>query len=830
MKKHFSLALLACALAATACLSGAHAAETAPKKAPSRPGTNAACRRALARPRFRMTDPVGPVFTEAQKTRQWKAGGELVASLRQAAERGNRYVRVKPGNYRLPGLTGVTLDGLHDLTIDAEDATFWIACDPVDALKARYGLTFANCRNVRLKGAVIDADPLAFTQGTVVEINQPGNFIDMELNEGFPFPPDGYSGPLLLYRADGEFMPSDALFHEKSRLVEGRRFRIFPRGDLGAKFRDPVLLRAYGDSFVPREGDYCVLPFQSGVQPGRPSSAMVSYAISLENCDGLILEDVSIYCSPGIGILESGGQGGNVFRRVVMTRRPRTRRLFAMNAGGFHSRCAAKGALLDGCEIAHCGDDVANIHGFYGLVIHRYSPDRYAIAARFCRPFGPGRPLKFQDFFSVDSLGEAAIVRSDGISDPAILAKKDGVPARMGVQGGYDDPVAVTLDRGLPVDEGTLVDLGGFDSPGFAVRNCFFHDSPGRGLVLNGPANGVIENNVWRNTHSGPVAHMESGFSMEGPCPHDLVLRGNTIIPAVSPCPRGPEQDPVQGSVYVGLVPRGRYLRSAMPVYNIAIDGNWIENGPVVLAYVTRARVANNAIVEPCHYAARLGGLAGLDYYGKPVMSAIYTTVCTDIEITGNVIADKDGSCTGMLEAGFLTKNIWVDGKPLPDAPSSLATDYSGVQGRNGWRYGCRTGNGPYVPAEFVEFPLFDGAWRMKAGERVPFISGILMRPAIRDGRETAIVRRWTGDFTGTLVVSGILRGTAGGGGTVARICLDGDERWRQDVNGPGLQRFETRILGLRAGSTLDLVVGPRGNAGSDTTLWNATLTRFPDR
>jgi hypothetical protein len=820
MKKNISLALLASACIAVACLGSTHAAGTVAKKAPTGPGSNAAVRRALARPPFRLTDPEGPAFTEAQIVRQWKAGEELIASLRRAVGRGDRYFRVKSGNYRIPGLTGVNFDGLHDLVIDAREATFWIACDPADAVKARYGLTFANCRDVTIRGVVIDADPSAFTQGRVVGISYPGNSIDIEIDEGFPVPPDGYGGQLMLYRANGELIPQEALSHEKSRLVEGRRFRVFPGSDLLAKFRDPGLIRAYGNSFVLREGDYCVLPFRTGYG-----------AVNLENCGGIVLEDVSIYGSPGIGILESGGPGGNVFRRVVITRRPRTRRLFACASGGFQSRGMAKGALITGCEIAHCGDDAANLHGFYGLVVHRYSPDRYAIAAKYCRPFAPGRRLGFQDFFSVDSLGEAAIVRADPVVDPAIRDKKDGVPARMGLPGGYDDPVAVTLDRGLPVDEGAMVDLGGFNSPGLVVKDCFFHDTVGRGLLLNGPAPGTIENNVWRNTRTGPVIQMESWYRLEGPCPHDLTLTGNTIVPATVPWPCGPDQDAAQAAVYVGMIPRGRYLRSSMPIYNIALDGNWIENGPVVLAYARRARIANNAIVEPCRHAAKLGGLPGLEYYGKPVMSAIYVTVCADVQISGNRVTDKDNLCAGgPVEAGFLTSNIWVDGTQLPDAPASLATDFSGIQGRNGWRYGYRTGNTPYVPAEFVEFPLFDGAWRLKPDEQVPFISGILMHPAIKDGRETAVVRRWTCDFTGTLVISGDLRGTGSGDGTVARICLDGDERWRQDVSGPGLVRFSASILGIRTGSILDFVLDPRGDPDSDTTLWNATLTRVPDR
>ena len=59
--------------------------------------------------------------------------------------------------------------------------------------------------------------------------------------------------------------------------------------------------------------------------------------ISMFQCEECVLEDVDEYASPGMGILEYQGKGGNVYRRVRIIPPPGTRRLHACAADGFHN-------------------------------------------------------------------------------------------------------------------------------------------------------------------------------------------------------------------------------------------------------------------------------------------------------------------------------------------------------------------------------------------------------------------------------------------------------------------------------------------------------------
>ena len=69
-----------------------------------------------------------------------------------------------------------------------------------------------------------------------------------------------------------------------------------------------------------------------------------------------------------MGFLETGGEGGNEYRNVAITRKPGGRGLMALNADGFHSSDVGLGPILKDSIISFTGDDFLNIHNRMKLV------------------------------------------------------------------------------------------------------------------------------------------------------------------------------------------------------------------------------------------------------------------------------------------------------------------------------------------------------------------------------------------------------------------------------------------------------------------------------
>ena len=76
---------------------------------------------------------------------------------------------------------------------------------------------------------------------------------------------------------------------------------------------------------------------------------------NIDSSSGVVTEDVTIHAG---GFLEQLGEGGHIYRRVKIIRRPG--RLMALNADGFHSTSTGTGPTLLDPEISFTGDDHLN--------------------------------------------------------------------------------------------------------------------------------------------------------------------------------------------------------------------------------------------------------------------------------------------------------------------------------------------------------------------------------------------------------------------------------------------------------------------------------------
>jgi hypothetical protein len=631
------------------------------------PGDNRAYVEAQKRPAFDIRSPVGLTADAAEKQRQRDAGQVLRQRLSDAIRDGKKLLTIAPGDYRFADMKPLRLEGAQDLTIDAAGATFWFERSMKDVAGNPPGLQFEKCRRVTLRGARIDFDPPLYIQARILRVHADEKWFEVEVPEGFPVVDRLASGQMTAYRQDGRFTPQAVLTHNGVTRLADRRLRVDWPDSVGRVIEGPhhrALAEAWGGQCLIRPGDWLAIIFRRG------------NSVQIEQCEQMLLEDVDIYASPGMGILESGGPGGHTYRRIRLIRKPGTCRLHVGMADALHSRLLAKGPTIEQCEFSFNSDDMVNLHGFFALACHRLSPRKFVLRAMDYDPFRLGGRVASWDFSSVESHGSALITAIEPLADAELARRVDELPGKMHILGYRSRPVVVTLDRDVTAEAGAMVDTFTDHDAGFVIRDCYFHDSMGRALLINGASDGEIDSNVCERLYGGMMLYMESWFHMEGPFPRNIRVRGNRLTDIGGPDLGSPDQ-PAQAAIYVGMVPQGNHLRRSMPLSNIEILGNVIERPagqPIILSYTQGAKVCDNRILRPHRISGAMGLDVGSRYYGRNLRSAIHVTVCRDVEVRSNTVTDPNGYCTdGPVSLGAGAEDIRTPKSALPTAATTEA-------------------------------------------------------------------------------------------------------------------------------------------------------------
>lgn len=405
-----------------------------------------------------------PILADAQYTIN-----HMDSLIRSAIASHQSTVTIPPGEYR--GNTGggsfIWIQNASDLHIIADNVK--MICE-----KQVRALEFTNCSNITLQGLTIDYDSLTFTQGDVVGVGS--NYVDVKIHQGYPVA--AWSrldivDPLTRYRKRGTIWA----WSTTAQILGGDTVRITDTD-------------VPNISTVTQVGDMATLS-TGAVGFGAP------HTLVLTDCmGGMVLKDVTIYCGPGFGIFESGGQGGTHLDGCKIIPGPKPagatqERLLSTSWDAIQHKLTRTGPLVENCMVISAGDDTWSV---------TWDGD-YTISS------GGGSSITT----TPDNLQVGDSLRASLNSDVVYVTAKSGN--------------VLTLNKTCPWSTGTHLYSPDRRCEHFILRNNYFH-SPGRVLIKAG--HGLIEHNTFDNMFNGVTVHTElgaAGVTGIG----SLVIRNNDV-------------------------------------------------------------------------------------------------------------------------------------------------------------------------------------------------------------------------------------------------------------------------------------------------------------
>jgi hypothetical protein len=506
---------------------------------------------------------------------QFEDGVQVQKILVGALERGEASFSIPPGNYRFKSSQALSLESIDNLSIEAKGVTFWL-------VPGQAAIRLENCSNIHVHGLSIDYTPLPYAQGTVIRFNRDAHNIEIEPTAGF----SQMSQKWLVHprQVKAIFCSRDGRVRNV-RLDWIKSYQRLNNGDYNLSF---TYNRAFSPDSDVKVGDILAMPYRGQ-----------SHCISLVHCSNIEFDGVTVFSAGQYGFSEEGGRGANQYLNCRVIRRPNTLRSISSNADAFHSTGVETGPSLWNCEFGNAGDDLVNIHGYYGILLDKIGPGMIRILEISAEAPESGMHMEFTNSDTFQTLDKAKIEKVNHIStnvNPANFLDLKKILSQICIK--PLDKVAIveiTVDKKVEAPVGTLVSIPEECGAGATITHCYFHSTATRGLLIRSDRVTVSGNRIADTGMEGIRIGAER-YWLEAELPSNVVVRGNTL----ENCGNGPEHVkaaidviPPYGTSSGKSIAAGRKVSitnnringlttsaiAACDVDGIDIEGNIIESG-----------------------------------------------------------------------------------------------------------------------------------------------------------------------------------------------------------------------------------------------------------
>ena len=528
--------------------------------------------------------PHSPALVEEQKSTCTGEPSDLQGLINHELKAGKKQIIIPPGRYRV-----TPRKREHLRLVDLEDIE--IVADGVEMIctETTRAVTIANCRNLTLRGLVIDYDPLPFTQGEIVNISPDGLIHDIELFAGYPQTGEISGQKYEIFRSDTRTLRFGS-YHgcEVTKPAPGR-IRVTKPDNYRNQYAE-----VQGCTSAEQIGD--IIAIDCSNAPG----GSIPHAVFIHRSSQVKLESVKLYASNVFGFFESDCRG-NVYRQCVVDRRPTSTdlkkranpRIRSLNADAFHSKHAEVGPSYIECRAQFQGDDCVAVNGDYHMIMEA-TGDELRVLAKHNFNIVKGDPVELVSYEGV-RLPDATVisVESDGRIDDQERAflrnQRLNDNLKHNRHNALTTAFRVIIDRSVSLPMGSLICSANRVGNGFKVIDCEFGFNRSRGILVKA-SKGEIRGNRLENCWMEAIKLAPEYWWLEAGSGIDVVIRNNTITNC-----RSRSIDVSSGSGSGQISPAGAHR-------DITIVDNRIENSPAPQILVTSTDglvITDNTIHQP---------------------------------------------------------------------------------------------------------------------------------------------------------------------------------------------------------------------------------------
>ncbi len=378
------------------------------------------------------------------------------------------------------------------------------------------------CSNIIVSDFQIDCFPLAFTQGTVVDVDVSNRCFDLEIHQGYSHPVDEFEKYGNIMNPEpgkgdwGMFIEAGSRSRKRDVVDHIRMERIerAHRKDIARIFVSPNFPPSLAALAKVNAGDRYVITYKYG------HSASNIHVSESADC---LFENFRIYSTKHnmtFGVSNNAGQ--ILFRNINMVFKPGTDRLVTTSSDGFHCKHNRVGPLIENSYFEGLLDDSINISTTPSWIIRQESPRALWISGQGYNVFRAGdRVMAFTpgrnelvDQMHIISAGDVKnglrrIELDQDLRNPGLNVSGDYFPGgqqKMGYTGIYN------------------LDACG---SGYIIRDNVFKVQRRHAMLVRAQ-NGLIEGNRVDGV-GGRAIHMtnEAGSFYEGPFPEDTLIQNN---------------------------------------------------------------------------------------------------------------------------------------------------------------------------------------------------------------------------------------------------------------------------------------------------------------
>jgi hypothetical protein len=435
-------------------------------------------------------------------------GTEAVASgLRFLEEGSGRTLRFTPGTYEIePTETSrdrfgdsqwinahLTLLDAEDATIEGEDATL-VMTDPT------YGIFRCLDSSIELRGLEFDYDPLPFTQGTIQALEDDGDTIVLDIDDGYVgfdhslFDSDRHTNGTI-HEPDGSFVTET-----RGQGANTFTFAAMERQDEGV-YRLPLA----DDST------------RAGLEVGRKLAVTTrppgTHGVTFNNSRPTV-EDVTIRASPSWALYLFLCRDP-VVRNVTMKPPEGSDRMLSVSADGIHVNNNRDGPVVENCHVEQLGDDSVVVDT-NGMPVESVVDERTV-------QVGFGLTVHVQEGDVFEAAAETGVRK--GELPPVAEAEVSGGdrPPYQYETITFEEPIADTLAEGdLLINTETA-------NTGFEIRNNTLLDTRARPIRI-AASDGVIEDNeIDGSSAAGILLRQRTNVRIKKSWIENVTVRNNEV-------------------------------------------------------------------------------------------------------------------------------------------------------------------------------------------------------------------------------------------------------------------------------------------------------------